>query len=170
MRVRWCWSLTGTPASSGLCWTWTSLSQVNNNVVFSDDSLFRALIKYDFYVYHAHPLLITFYFFWDIGLRQSCYFDNWHLCCWTFCWLWKCLTSEWIPETPVMTSTVQLHILEIGPYSGNAFGGIESIDIYGCYESDQNLVRATPNTKETVQEKQVLDPTDMEVNKTKKQI
>ena len=67
-----------------------------------------------------------------------------------------------------MTSTVQLHILEVGPYSGNAFGGIESIDIYGCYESDQNLVRATPNTKETVQEKQVLDPTEMEVNKTNK--
>ena len=69
-----------------------------------------------------------------------------------------------------MTSTVQLHILEIGPYSGNAFGGIESIDIYGCYESDQSLIRSAPNTKETVQEKQVLDPTDMEVNKTKKQI
>ena len=63
-----------------------------------------------------------------------------------------------------MTSTVQLHILEIGPYSGNAFGGIESIDIYGCYKSDQYLIRSTKNTKETVKEKQVLDPTEMDLS------
>ena len=63
-----------------------------------------------------------------------------------------------------MTSTVQLHILEIGPYSGNAFGGIESIDIYGCYKSDQYLIRLTKNTKETVKEKQVLDPTEMDLS------
>ena len=76
------------------------------------------------------------------------------------------MPSEWISERPVVTSTVQLHILEIGPYSGNAFGGIESIDIYGCYKSDQYLIRLTKNTKETVKEKEVLNPTEMEVNKT----
>ena len=63
-----------------------------------------------------------------------------------------------------MTSTLQLHILEIGPYTGNAFGGIESIDIYGCYKSDQYLIRTNANTKEAVTKKLDLDPTEMEVN------
>ena len=64
-----------------------------------------------------------------------------------------------------MTSTVQLHILEIGPYTGNAFGGIESIDIYGCYKKDQYLITSNQNDKEVVTEKQVLDPTEMKVKK-----
>ena len=64
-----------------------------------------------------------------------------------------------------MTSTLQLHILEIGPYTGNAFGGIEAIDIYGCYKSDQYLIRSNQNTKEVATEKQDLGPTKMEVNK-----
>ena len=65
----------------------------------------------------------------------------------------------------MVTSTVQLHILEIGPYTGNAFGGIESIDIYGCYKKDQYLITSNQNEKEMVTEKQVLDPTEIKVNK-----
>ena len=58
-----------------------------------------------------------------------------------------------------MTSTLQLHILEVGPYTGNAFGGIESIDIYGCYKSDQYLIRTNKNTTKVVTtEKPDLDP------------
>ena len=72
---------------------------------------------------------------------------------------------EWSPERPVVTSAVQLHILEIGPYSGNAFGGIETIDIFGCYKKDQYLNRSDQNIKEVVTEKQVLDPTEMKVKK-----
>ena len=72
---------------------------------------------------------------------------------------------EWSPERPVVTSTVQLHILEIGPYTGNAFGGIETIDIFGCYKKDQHLNRSDQRNKEVVTEKQVLDPTGIKVNK-----
>ena len=72
---------------------------------------------------------------------------------------------EWSPERPVVTSAVQLHILEIGPYTGNALGGIETIDIFGCYKKDQYLNRSDQNIKEVVTEKQVLDPTEMKVKK-----
>ena len=80
------------------------------------------------------------------------------------CLLTKNVTLlEWSPERPVVTSTVQLHILEIGPYTGNAFGGIETIDIFGCYKKDQHLNRSDQSNKEVVTEKQVLDPTDIKV-------
>ena len=83
------------------------------------------------------------------------------MCLWT-----KNVTSlEWSPERPVVTSTVQLHILEIGPYTGNAFGGIETIDIFGCYKKDQYLNRSDQSNKEVVTEKKVLDPTHIKVNK-----
>ena len=72
---------------------------------------------------------------------------------------------EWSPERPVVTSTVQLHILEIGPYTGNAFGGIETIDIFGCYKKDQYMNRSDQSNKEVVTEKKVLDPTHIKVNK-----
>ena len=89
-------------------------------------------------------------------------------------WIWSIsflkvseslILSEWSPERPMVTSTVQLHILEIGPYTGNAFGGIESIDIYGCYKKDQYLITSNQNEKDLVTEKQVLDPTEIKVNK-----
>ena len=79
------------------------------------------------------------------------------------CWTKNVTLLEWSPERPVVTSAVQLHILEIGPYTGNAFGGIETIDIFGCYKKDQYLNRSDQSNKEVVTEKQVLDPTDMKV-------
>ena len=47
---------------------------------------------------------------------------------------------EWIPETPVTSKILQLHIQEVGPYSGNAFGGIEAIQVFGCVAS-KNIQR-----------------------------
>ena len=45
------------------------------------------------------------------------------------------MSLEWIPETPVTSKILQLHIQEVGPYSGNAFGGIEAIQVFGCVAS-----------------------------------
>ena len=52
------------------------------------------------------------------------------------------LRLEWIPESPVTSKIIQLHIQEVGPYSGNAFGGIEAIQVYGCVAS-RNVQRRT---------------------------
>merc|ERR1711923_126398 len=49
---------------------------------------------------------------------------------------------EWIPESPVTSKIIQLHIQEVGPYSGNAFGGIEAIQVFGCVAS-RNVQRRT---------------------------
>ena len=38
-------------------------------------------------------------------------------------------------------STLQLYIEEVGPHSGNAFGGIQSIEVFGCLETELTRAR-----------------------------
>ena len=45
---------------------------------------------------------------------------------------------EWIPDKPRPAQNIQLHIEEVGPYSGNAFGGIEAVQLFGCLFNDQD--------------------------------
>ena len=47
---------------------------------------------------------------------------------------------EWVPDQPVTTSTLQLYIQEVGPHSGNAFGGIQAIEVFGCLETEVTKV------------------------------
>ena len=44
---------------------------------------------------------------------------------------------EWVPDQPVTTTTLQLYIQEVGPHSGNAFGGIQAIEVFGCLETER---------------------------------
>ena len=44
---------------------------------------------------------------------------------------------EWVPDQPVTTGTLQLYIQEVGPHSGNAFGGIQAIEVFGCLETER---------------------------------
>ena len=48
---------------------------------------------------------------------------------------------EWVPEQPVTTGTLQLYIEEVGPHSGNAFGGIQAIEVFGCLETELTRAR-----------------------------
>ena len=48
---------------------------------------------------------------------------------------------EWVPEQPVTTGTLQLYIQEVGPHSGNAFGGIQAIEVFGCLETELTRAR-----------------------------
>ena len=45
--------------------------------------------------------------------------------------------TEWVPNTPISAQNIQLHIEEVGPYSGNAFGGIEAIQLFGCLANER---------------------------------
>jgi len=55
--------------------------------------------------------------------------------------------AEWVPDQPVTTTTLQLYIQEVGPHSGNAFGGIQAIEVFGCLETE--LTKATEGEKVT---------------------
>jgi len=49
------------------------------------------------------------------------------------------LTHEWSPDTDneyLTTKIIVLHITEVGPRQGSAFGGIQGIRIFGCFASD----------------------------------
>ena len=65
-------------------------------------------------------------------------------------WFFDQIFSEWTPTSPVLTKNIQLHIEEVGPFSGNAFGGIEAIQLFGCLANGKNMF--VDNKNETEEE------------------
>lgn len=57
---------------------------------------------------------------------------------------------EYSPLLPLTTSSVQLVITEVGPWTGSAFGGIVAIRIFGCYEDttrETDQLKSSPRSQ-----------------------
>lgn len=51
-------------------------------------------------------------------------------------------TAEWVASSPITTKNIQLHIEEVGPYSGSAFGGITAIQVLGCLANGKQQTKS----------------------------